>query len=284
MMKSTEIKKENDSIAEHKSPTSLCLHGQIAIVCGASQGIGEASARLLAERGARVILVARQEDRLKSISSELNTKFPAQSGAHQFIALDLSNSDDLNQKLIPLVQNLKPTILINNAGGPAAGPLLEANIDQFDTAFRTHLYPAQILVQVLVPFMKEKSFGRIINIISTSVKAPIANLGVSNTLRSAMANWSKTLANEVGIYGITVNNVLPGYIRTSRFENLREKSSQTSGKSISEVETVWLNQVPLKRIGEPKDMAEAVCFLASPAASYISGINLPVDGGRTSSL
>ena len=175
-------------------------------------------------------------------------------------------------------------ILINNTGGPASGPITDANPDDFLLAFKMHLLNNQLLIKRVIDNMKKNSFGRIINIISTSVKAPIPGLGVSNTIRAAVANWAKTLSLELGPYGITVNNVLPGFTSTNRLKSLIKKKSTILGKSISEVESEMKNTVPLKRFGDASEVANAVVFLSSPAASYINGINLPVDGGRTASL
>lgn len=251
------------------------LTGRKVLVCGASQGIGEASARVLASMGAQVCLLARQSETLKRIQREL----PGQ--GHQVIAMDLASTDEIEKYLRPL---LPFHIVINNAGGPKAGPLLKASSQDFLDGFRVHLLAAQKIAQLAIPGMTEAGYGRFINIISTSVKAPIANLGVSNTIRGAMANWAKTLAHEVGPLGITVNNVLPGYTKTPRFEALRKAAAEKSQVPEIQIEDQWKASIPLSRIADPSEVANAVAFLASPAASYISGINLPVDGGRTPSL
>ena len=196
-----------------------------------------------------------------------------------------------NLKIFPTIENkisdlssLNIDILINNTGGPASGPITDANPDDFLLAFKMHLLNNQLLIKKVIDNMKKNSFGRIINIISTSVKAPIPGLGVSNTIRAAVANWAKTLSLELGPYGFTVNNVLPGFTSTNRLKSLIKKKSTILGKSISEVESEMKNTVPLKRFGDASEVANAVVFLSSPAASYINGINLPVDGGRTASL
>lgn len=251
------------------------LKGKRALVCGASQGIGEATARLLAQMGAQVTLLARRAEALDQVLSQLP------GGGHTSVAMDLSNTVEIENRLKPL---LPFHIVVNNAGGPKGGPLLAAAGEDFLHAFRVHVLAAQKIAQLAVPGMQAAGYGRIINIISTSVKAPIPNLGVSNTIRGAMGNWAKTLANEVGSSGITVNNVLPGYTRTSRFESLRKAASEKSQTSEARVEDQWKSSIPLSRIGEPAEIAAAVAFLASPAASYVTGINLPVDGGRTPNL
>ncbi|MFN7728524.1 MAG: SDR family oxidoreductase [Bdellovibrio sp.] len=257
---------------------SFDLKGHKALVCGASQGIGEATSLLLAERGAQVVLLARNRDRL----DELKSRLPGT--GHEVISADLSDLESLKKAVLPKLAQMGVTILVNNSGGPKGGALIDADINEFEGAIRAHVLAAHLIVQTILPSMKSKSYGRIINVISTSVKAPISGLGVSNTTRAAMANWAKTLAGEVGVFGVTVNNVLPGFIRTSRFDSLRGAAAQKQQVPESQIESQWKSVVPLGRIGEPREMAEAIAFLASPAASYISGINVPVDGGRTPSL
>lgn len=175
------------------------------------------------------------------------------------------------------------SIWLNNTGGPKAGPLSEASPDEMERAFRGHVMSSQVILRTLLPGMKSVGYGRIINVLSTSVKIPIANLGVSNTIRAAMANWAKTLAAELGPSGITVNNILPGYTETPRLESLASGAAK-NGKSEADVKQEWAAQIPLRRLGDPRETASAITFLASPAAAYISGVNLPVDGGRTGSL
>jgi 3-oxoacyl-[acyl-carrier protein] reductase len=174
--------------------------------------------------------------------------------------------------------------LINNTGGPKSGPIVDAEVSEFLAAFNQHLICNHILMQAVVPGMKAAGFGRIINIISTSVKQPLPNLGVSNTIRGAVASWSKTLANELGAFGITVNNVLPGATNTQRLTEIAKVKADKTGESIAEILAEMGQESPMKRIAEPEEVAAAVAFLASPAASYINGINVPVDGGRTKSL
>lgn len=255
--------------------TATSLSGKRALVCGASQGIGAASATALAELGAQVVVVARNSVELTKIKESLP------GSGHQMCVLDLSKTEEIENKLRPL---LPFHIVVNNSGGPAGGPITEASSENFLTAFAQHILSAQKIAQLVLPGMKEAGFGRFIQIISTSVKAPIPGLGVSNTVRGAMANWAKTLSLEVGPFGITVNNVLPGYTRTPRFDSLKKSTAQKNQSSETQVEEQWKKTTPLGRIAEPSEVAAAVAFLASPAASYISGINLPVDGGRTPSL
>lgn len=254
--------------------------GRWALVCGASQGIGAAIAQELANSGARVILLARDQAAIEAVKITLKD-------SHQHITMnfDLENSDKLADGVHGIMKTTGPiSILINNSGGPKSGPLLDADPLVFDKAFRTHVLASHILAKQLIPGMKEKRFGRIINIISTSVKTPLPNLGVSNTIRAAMASWAKSLANEVASYGITVNNVLPGYTQTPRLKSLIEAAAQRSGVNTNDIEEQWRESVPMKRFAQPIELAQAVSFLASNAANYISGINLPVDGGRTPSL
>lgn len=256
------------------------LDGHTALVCGASQGIGQACAFALAAQGARVVLLARDHEALEKVRAQL----PSPS-LHRTLAVDVLDLRTLKQKVASTIQELGPiSILVCNSGGPAGGKLLDADDEVFLKAFTQHVIANQCLVRLLVPGMREKNFGRIINIISTSVKAPIPNLGVSNTIRGAVASWAKTLSFELAAWGITVNNVLPGYTQTSRLEILIEASAKQSAKSVSEIKEDWRHKIPVGRFGSPEEISAAVAFLASPAASYVNGINLPVDGGRTPSL
>lgn len=260
---------------------NLDLSGKRAVVCGSTQGIGKASAIELALLGARVTLVARDEEKLKSIVQELQVY----SGQPQdYLVADFNFLEELQQKIGAYAARNTIHILVNNTGGPAAGPALDASPEDFIKAFSSHLLCNQVLTQALVPGMKAAGYGRIINIISTSVKIPIKGLGVSNTIRGAVANWSKTLSVELAPYGITVNNVLPGATMTGRMESLLSSKSQRSGKSVEELTQEMIAEIPAGRIADAHEVAAAVAFLASPAAGYINGINVPVDGGRTGSL
>jgi len=257
----------------------LNLKNKNAIVCGSTQGIGEASAIQLAKLGANITLIARNESKLLNVLSELDK---SQGQVHSFVCVDFSDTVKLKEEVNLLKGNYH--ILINNTGGPAAGPITSAETNSFEDAFRMHLVNNQILVQKVIEGMKKEGFGRIINIISTSVKAPIPGLGVSNTIRAAVASWAKTLSIEVGAYGITVNNVLPGFTNTNRLKSLIAKKAEVQGKTEEEIANAMKASVPANRFGQANEVANAVAFLCSPAASYISGINLPVDGGRTASL
>ena len=258
---------------------NLDLKNKNAIVCGSTQGIGEASAIELAKLGANITLIARNESKLLNVLSELDK---SQGQIHSFVCIDFSDTNKLKEEVNLLKGNYH--ILINNTGGPSSGPIADAHTQSFEEAFRMHLINNQILVQKVVEGMKKEGFGRIVNIISTSVKAPIAGLGVSNTIRAAVASWAKTLSIEVGAYAITVNNVLPGFTNTNRLKSLIAKKAEVQGKSEEEIAKSMKSQVPAARFGEANEVANAVAFLCSPAASYINGINVPVDGGRTKSL
>jgi 3-oxoacyl-[acyl-carrier protein] reductase len=256
--------------------------GKTAVVCGSTQGIGKAVATQLALNGCNLVLIARNEQKLKENIGELDT---AQDQKHQFIVADFSEPIKLKEALEKyLIAGGDCHILVNNTGGPKGGPIFEATIEEFQNTFTQHLICNHILVQALVPRMKENKFGRIINVISTSVKQPLPNLGVSNTIRGAVANWSKTLASELGKFGITVNNVLPGATNTTRLQGIAEAKSSKTNESVDDILAGMASESPMGRIAEPEEIANAIVFLASESASYINGINVPVDGGRTKSL
>lgn len=261
---------------------NLDLKGKHALVCGSTQGIGKSIAIELSKMGANVTLIARNVQKLRSTLKELHK---SKEQKHHFICADFSFPPELKLKVESFLENSGPVhILINNTGGPASGQLSNANVEDLLSAYNNHLICNHLLMKATVEGMKTEKYGRIINIISTSVKIPLDNLGVSNTTRGAVANWSKTLANELGQYGITVNNILPGATKTSRLESIIENKAKQTSTSIDQVEQNMLKSIPAKRFGLPEEVAYAACFLASPAASYINGINIPVDGGRTGSL
>ncbi len=260
---------------------NLNLTGKTALVCGSTQGIGKASARELALLGATVTLLSRNEESLKAVVKEL----PTQAGqVHNYLVADFNNPDQLKAVIEKFVKDNPVHILINNTGGPPAGQAIDAAPEEFIKAFTSHLICNQILVQAVIDGMKHAAYGRIINIISTSVKVPLKGLGVSNTTRGAVANWAKTLSLELAPFGITVNNVLPGSTMTGRLDSLIKSKAEKAGKSYDEIKREMIAEVPVGRISEPHEVAAAVAFLASPAAGYINGINVPVDGGRTGSL
>ena len=259
----------------------LDLSGRHALVCGASQGIGRATAFALAEHGADVTVLARSRELLEALAATL----PKRDGQrHGFLVADLRDRAALRTSVAALAAERPVAILVNNTGGPPGGPANAAREEEFLDAFQAHLLAAQALLQGVLPGMRAARWGRIVNVISTSVKEPIRNLGVSNTVRGAMANWAKTLATELGGDGITVNNVLPGYTKTQRLEQILADRSKATGKPREEVAAAMLATVPAARFAEPEEIAGVIAFLATPAAGYVNGINVPVDGGRTFSL
>lgn len=253
---------------------NLDLTGHRALVCGASEGIGRAAAAELALLGARVTVVARSEDRLRDTVKSL----PGE--GHDHLVADFDETPLLEGLITGTLANRGYTVLVNNAGGPPGGPITDAPAEDFLNAFRRHLVANQLLAQGLLPGMRERRFGRIVNIVSTSVYEPIPGLGVSNTIRAAVAGWAKTLAREVAGDGITVNNVLPGFTNTGRLEKLFAAKAEKSGQLPDAIAQAALDVVPAGRFAQPEEIAAAIAFLASPAAGYITGVSLPVDGGR----
>lgn len=229
-----------------------------------------------------MILLARNEKSLNSVLVELDR---SKDQKHQVVCADFSNPEEVKAKIAAFIQN-NPNIhiLINNTGGPSGGPITEATTQAFEQTFAQHLLNNHTLAQAVLPGMKKEKFGRIVNIISTSVKQPIKGLGVSNTIRAAVANWAKTLAGEVAPFGITVNNVLPGATKTDRLSSLLEAKSKATGKSVQELSDEMIAEIPMKRFAGAEEIAYAVAFLCSVSAGYITGINVPVDGGRTGCL
>ncbi len=261
---------------------NLNLKNKTALVCGSTHGLGLAAAIEISLLGANIILMARNEEKLKSALKLLDVSKEQQ---HQYIIADFTDHNNVRAAINNFIEKGNCIhILINNTGGPAGGKAINATDDEFLQAFSSHLICNHILVQAVVPGMKTAGYGRIINVISTSVKQPIAGLGVSNTIRAAVANWSKTLASELGGFGITVNNVLPGFTNTTRADYVIKKKAADLNKSEAEVMKELVAEIPVGRIGQPEEFGAAVAFLSSPASSYINGINLPVDGGRTSCL
>jgi 3-oxoacyl-[acyl-carrier protein] reductase len=260
---------------------NLSLKGRTAIICGSTQGIGLAIAQELALLGANCFLMARNEAALK-VSAGTLAKDEGQ--VHGYIVADFGSSKQVEDAIDAHVKVHEVHILVNNTGGPPAGPVTEAEPSVFMKYFEQHIVCNQILVQQCLPSMKAARFGRIINVISTSVKIPIDNLGVSNTIRGAVASWAKTLSNEVAQYGITVNNVLPGFTKTERLNALIANIAGRKQQTIEEVSRQMEAEVPAKRFGEAAEIAALAAFLASPAASYVNGTSIPVDGGRTGSI
>ncbi len=260
---------------------NLSLEGKFAIICGSTQGIGLAIAEELALLGASCTLVARNEEALKESIIKLDTQLRQQ---HGYLIADFSKPDEVKKVIEEHVAKHPVNILINNTGGPAAGPIIEATEEAFLNTFNQHLICNHILTKAVTPSMKKEGYGRIINIISTSVKIPLKNLGVSNTIRGAVASWAKSMANELGQFNITVNNVLPGFTSTNRLSTLIENIAKRGNTVVEIVEKNMMEEVPMKRFADASEVAAVAAFLASPAASYVNGVSIPVDGGRTGSI
>lgn len=260
---------------------NLSLEGKNAIICGSSQGIGFAIAEELALMGANCILLARNEEMLELALTQLDISIRQ---THSYRVADFSQPSQVQSVIDNIVASKNIHILVNNTGGPAAGPIADAKPEQFIQAFNQHLVCNHILTQACIAGMKKDGYGRIINVISTSVKIPLKNLGVSNTIRGAVASWAKTMSNELGQFNITVNNVLPGFTKTQRLESIVKNTSSKKSRPVEEVEKEMQEEVPMKRFGEATEIAAVAAFLASPAASYVNGTSIPVDGGRTGSI
>lgn len=260
---------------------NLSLEGKNAIICGSTQGIGFAIAEELALLGANCTLIARNEEALKTAVHTLDIALRQQ---HNYLIADFTRPDELKKIIGHYLKEHKVHILINNTGGPPAGPVTEATEEAFIAAFNQHLICNHILATAAIPSMKQEGYGRIINIISTSVKIPLKNLGVSNTIRGAVASWSKTMANELGQFNITVNNILPGSTATRRLATLIENTAKRGNTVIDIIENNMKEEIPMKRFADASEIAAVAAFLASPAASYVNGVSIPVDGGRTGSI
>lgn len=259
----------------------LDFTGRHALVCGSTQGIGRACAEELASLGATITLVARNAERLEEVRAQLPTP---QEQSHSALAVDFADLARLREVVTAHVAQNAHTILINNTGGPPGGPAAEATPEAYLAAFNQHVVANQILVQALLPGMEDAGYGRIINIVSTSVREPIPNLGVSNTIRGAVASWAKTLSKELGPLGVTVNNLLPGFTETARLDKILETRAEREGKTREQVIEGLYGMIPARRFGHPQELGYAAAFLASPSAGYISGVSLPVDGGRLNSI
>jgi 3-oxoacyl-[acyl-carrier protein] reductase len=260
---------------------NLSLEGKYAIICGSTQGIGLAIAEELALLGANCTLIARNEEKLKFAIHSLDIALRQK---HNYLVADFSKPEELKKIIASHVLCHPVHILINNTGGPKPGAIIEATEEDFINAFNQHVICNQILTQAVVPSMKKEGYGRVINVISTTVRIPINNLGVSNTIRGAVASWSKTMANELGQFNITVNNVLPGFIDTQRLRSLIDVTAKNKSASVTDVEKDMVATIPVKRFGDTSEIAAVAAFLASPAGSYVNGVNIPVDGGKTGSI
>lgn len=256
------------------------LSGKTALVCGSTGGIGRCIAEEMAASGARIILLARNEEKLKNVLAEL----PGANAGHDYFCADFNDNTSVSEAAQKIAEKYPIDILVNNTGGPPAGQAQHAGTEEFLTAFKNHLINNHILATSFIPSMKNKKWGRILNIISTSVKQPLPNLGVSNTIRGAVANWSKTLATELAPFGITVNNILPGATSTERLKAIIENKSKNTAKALDEVSGEMLKEIPAGRFADPSEPAYAAVFLASDKAAYITGTNVVVDGGRTGNL
>lgn len=259
----------------------LSLEGKNAVICGSTQGIGLAIAEELALLGANCTLLARNEAALQAAVKTLDISLRQQ---HGYLVADFSNPGQVKQVITQHVQQHPVHILINNTGGPAPGSVLDATEEAFLNAFNQHLIGNQLLAQAVIPGMKQAGYGRIINVISTSIRIPITNLAVSGTVRGAVAMWSKILANEVGQFNITVNNILPGLTKTQRLESLIKNNAQKRGVATDVIEQEMKQEIPMKRFGEATELAAVAAFLASPAASYVNGVSIAIDGGKTGAL
>ena len=260
---------------------NLSLKEKNAVICGSTQGIGLAIAKELALLGANCTLIARNEETLKKVIPDLDTSLGQHHGFH---VADFSKPAEVRSMIEEHVKHHAVHILINNTGGPPAGMIMDAKEEDFLKAFNQHLICNHILTKAVVPSMKKEGYGRIINIISTTVRIPLKNLGVSNTIRGAVASWAKTMANELGQFNITVNNLLPGNISTQRLASLIDTNAKNANTGTDKVEQSMKNEIPMKRFGEPSEIAAVAAFLASPAGSYVSGVSIPVDGGKTGSI
>lgn len=260
---------------------NLDLHGRHALVCGASEGIGRAAAVELALLGANVTVLSRRDHALQAVVDTLST---GDGQTHGWIVADIAHAGELRASVDALVAATPVHILVNNTGGPPGGPMHGADANALTDAFARHVLANQLLVQAVLAGMRSAQWGRIVNVVSTSVREPIANLGVSNTVRGAVASWAKTLSRELAGDGITVNNVLPGYTQTGRLARILADRARSSGQTEAHVADAMRATVPAGRFAQPHEVAAAIAFLCSPAAGYINGVSLAVDGGRMHSI
>jgi len=257
------------------------MNNRVALVCGSSDGLGFGVAEELAKMGLEIILTGRS---LEKLNYKLERIRAISNRDHIAVVTDFNDLDAVQQKISTILQNKTVQILVNNTGGPAPGKLSDATLDQLSSAFKTHVLASQMISQLVIPGMIKSKYGRIINITSTSIRQPIMGLGVSNTIRGAMASWSKTLSLELAPYGITVNNVLPGTTKTGRLDQIVENRMKSRNKTKEEIVQSMLLEIPIGRFAEVKEISKSIAFLASPDASYITGVNLQVDGGKIKSI
>jgi 3-oxoacyl-[acyl-carrier protein] reductase len=265
---------------ENKLTSSLV--GLNALICGSTSGIGLSTAKEFSKLGANVTLFSRSEGKLNECLSLLTR---SNNQEHQYLVGDFNDPKDIQSIINNHVDaGNNYHVLINNSGGPKGGPIAEAKISEFMKTFNRHLICNHVLATALLNGMKTFNYGRIINIISTSVREPIQGLGVSNTIRGAVASWAKTLSIEIAKHGITVNNILPGFTETDRLSSLIKAKSTSQDKSEEIIAKEMKAQVPLGRFGVPLEIAKAIAYLASPSAGYVNGVSLAVDGGRLNSI
>tara|TARA_B100000902_G_scaffold29477_2_gene35423 strand:+ start:4335 stop:5117 length:783 start_codon:yes stop_codon:yes gene_type:complete len=256
-------------VGKMESPyASDAMKGMRAIVCGASKGIGRATAEMFALCGAEVIGLSRSAPEIQNVES---------------VKVDLEDTTAIEEVILKILENGPVHILVNNAGGPPGGPLLSSDSDAFNVPFKRHLHAAHSITRMVVPSMTEAGIGRIVNIISTSVREPIPNIGLSNTLRGAMASWAKSLNLELPTC-ITINNILPGFTDTGRLNSLANSIHEKTGRSKEEIHDGWMSQVPIQRLIDPMETASAITFLCLPQSGGIRGVSLAVDGGRMRSI
>jgi 3-oxoacyl-[acyl-carrier protein] reductase len=260
----------------------LGLRGQNALVAAARRGLGYAIAKELATEGATVVICARTKDSLK----DARDRIASETGAKVYgIAADLTRYEDVKRVMNTSIEKLGHLdILVNNNGGPPAGPFETHDWATWQDAFDTTLRSAVEMTRAALPLMKERRWGRIINVTSMAAKQPVDNLMLSNSLRAAVHGFARTLANEVAEYGITVNNLLPGYTRTERVESLAAANAKREGSDAASVLGRFEREVPMKRLGEPSEFAALAAFLASERASYITAQSIAVDGGWVKAL
>ena len=257
------------------------LTGKFALVGGATNGIGKAIAIRLAASGASVCIMARNKSKLEKVVNELDR---SRNQKHKFLEVDFSNYNLFSKSIKYFFETNHIDVLVNNTQGPEGGSALEKSIDDYQSAFDL-LFKCAVKTSLLaLTNMRDKKWGRIINVASISVKEPLNYLVLSNSLRSALVTWSKTLSVDIAKFNITINNVLTGYFNTERLKQLNSKKAEKLGINISTIEDKIKDTIPMKRFGDPEEYANLVCFLASEKSDYITGINIPIDGGFLKSL